>query len=245
MYSRKKLEKAMIDEDFDYLLGYLNRNTHRGLPIDYNNPEFDISYRLIDFLYGTEYPNSGIDIRLVSMGLFSGKNVEKMTYIIDTYLKNNDYIKNVYIDGFISSYASKIVFYSDYEYRSLFLFMLQYIIDNISISFNNIIPRDTDAVKDYVIIQGNFRIHEYNIARYDAISYVAFRIMSDQLLESTSNYILENLIYIMLRCNTSEVLIDTLVKYLDDASEYKSYNFRESLEPKENYNYISLFSEDI
>lgn len=82
---------------------------------------------------------------------------------------------------------------------------------------------------------------------YDATSYVIFRVINNDMLENLEDFELEAILYILLKANVSEVLVEYVAKYLSDNSQYKSEQYRAQQRTSRNimFEYVSLFEEDV
>ena len=213
-----------IINDIRSLSRYINKNNNFG-------------YELLDkIIEKTSYDSRPLEMSMLITRLFDLKDVEKLLYVIDNN-KNIDGVISGLADAY--SYQYSIMFSSnniDNSYKAI----LSLSIDHLKVTLREL----SDYINGFKIILRH-TIYEDVFIKCDVISYIIFKIINNDVLVDATDYQLENLIFLLLKANAPQTLIEFIVKYLSDNSNYKSENYRDQLRTKDKFNYVSLFSEDI
>lgn len=235
------LVQAVMNSDVEVLNKYITSGKSLLNINRCSLKDFDPTYEFIDYVISTNKRNV---INKISEGLLDNKNLTKISYFIDKLLEqSNKYAMSLFKQA-ITNYVNQW-FHFRYiipsEHILYYKIMLSLTIDHIK----NYIKL-SDIVTHINIIKNSGNIDAYNIVTFDTILYLVFEIINDDILKNTNNDILELLVLLSIQMSVSDVLTDTLLKYLNDDSPFKSQSYRDKIVryiiPEA---YVSLFEESI
>lgn len=247
---------ALISSNVELLIEK-NPNAYQlSSAIDYIK-SFDPSYEIIDYIMSRGFSRV---IEKMYLSLIKNDDYNKIMYIINNY--NTISINSSSINSSINNSSINMVLLLRTVGINYINTAHKYIVDDTGGSVSELI-----RAKFYLfLILSNINITldeadlteirsipvngaEFSYITYDLVSFIAFRLINDNMLKNTSLDTIEDILDTVIYCNAPEVIENKLLEFIPESSPMYSYDYRYENYYSYRYNkpkhYHSLFEEDI
>ena len=178
------------------------------LPLIRGSYNFNPTYDFLDYVANTD--NNKL-ISMVFIQLLFNDNLEKISHFVRRLVwissRHAMNLLRATMDYYSRSwYNVDPVTYKDMTYYKV---VLSTIINDVKSHIN---LRD---IADLIIRQFVNDISKITIVRFDALLYTVFEMIDDYMLKHTDNDVLETLVLLSIKMSVSDILTETLLKYLE------------------------------
>lgn len=232
-----RFTQAVLDSNIGVVNEYVTSS--KRLPVIHLE-HFNPFYEFLDYVANTG--NYSL-ITKINRELLRSNDLNKVSYFARRLVKKSSDYGMELLKNIIRRYAEQ--WFNPIDHRrygdtSYYKIALSMTINDVK-SYINL-----QDIVSYIIDLKNDNITSYVIVQLDAVLYAIFEVINDQILESTDNSTLEEMVLLSIQMSVSDMLTEVLLKHLDPESKYNSEEYRNRIDRYTLPNdYVSLFEESV